>query len=460
MERRRLELEEKRRKLEEMKRAREERMAATAALRRPVAPTPSTDRFTRDIPQASTRGNRQQVDDLLNNIQGQPVTAQAPTSSLSRPGSALSGSYQNKIPSATYRNQATQNIPEASTRDDLRVPSDEAGEVQRDTTIQSPVSNGLRVDTAAESNPGDRTLDYIDAQEELFEIPQRAERITYSRGVQTFDLSTESDQESTERDQEINQAGRETEEELRKRLESEFDIEKEKLERQIQELVDEEKKRSRKGQVTELSQEEKLEILAAPEFARFLEDSGKIIQRALSDGYDYIRDYAIGGEELLKTREVSVTCLDFPDNETGTFWVGTEEGGIYVADRFDRAGQKSGINSREIYKAHDAPVTSVDFHPLKGSIDFSDLFLSTSVDWTVKLWRARPGSKPSNGMPRVNGTSGQTTNVPPIYSFEESSDYVFDAKWHPNHPAVFGTVSGDGQFEIWNLNADTEVCFD
>jgi hypothetical protein len=119
MERRRIELEEKRRKLEEMKRAREERMAATAALRRPVPATPSTDRYTRDIPAASTRGNRQQVDDLLNNIlgQSQPIHGSASTPSVSRPGSALSGTYQNKIPSATYRNQATQNIPEVSPRD-------------------------------------------------------------------------------------------------------------------------------------------------------------------------------------------------------------------------------------------------------------------------------------------------------------------------------------------------------
>lgn len=152
-----------------------------------------------------------------------------------------------------------------------------------------------------------------------------------------------------------------------------------------------------------------------------------------------------------------MTCLDFPDNETGAFWVGTEEGGVYVVDRFDRAGQKSGINAREIYKSHDAPVTSVDFHPLKGPIDFSDLFLSTSVDWTVKLWRARPGSRPSTGVSTVGSASGQTANVPPIYSFEEANDYVYDARWHPSHPAVFGSVSGDGQFEIWNLNADTEV---
>lgn len=47
----------------------------------------------------------------------------------------------------------------------------------------------------------------------------------------------------------------------------------------------------------DLSEEERIAILETPEFSRFLEDSGKIIQRALSDGYDYIRDYAIGGEQ-------------------------------------------------------------------------------------------------------------------------------------------------------------------
>ena len=49
----------------------------------------------------------------------------------------------------------------------------------------------------------------------------------------------------------------------------------------------------------DLTDEERLAILETPEFSRFLEDSGKIIQRALSDGYDYIRDYAIGGEQTM-----------------------------------------------------------------------------------------------------------------------------------------------------------------
>jgi len=41
---------------------------------------------------------------------------------------------------------------------------------------------------------------------------------------------------------------------------------------------------------------------------------------------------------------------------------------------------------------------------------------------------------------------------------DEADDYVYDVKWHPSHPAVFGTVDGSGKFDLWNLNMDTEVC--
>jgi hypothetical protein len=30
-------------------------------------------------------------------------------------------------------------------------------------------------------------------------------------------------------------------------------------------------------------------------------------------------------------------------------------------------------------------------------------------------------------------------------------------KWHPTHPAVFGSVDGTGKFDLWNLNQDVEV---
>lgn len=49
------------------------------------------------------------------------------------------------------------------------------------------------------------------------------------------------------------------------------------------------------------------------------------------------------------------------------------------------------------------------------------------------------------------------TDIKPLYSFEGADDYVYDVKWSPNHPALFGSVDGTGKFSLWNLNVDTEV---
>lgn len=50
------------------------------------------------------------------------------------------------------------------------------------------------------------------------------------------------------------------------------------------------------GHILELTEEERASIYIAPEFLDFVEQSTKIVQRALNDGYDYIRDYTIGAE--------------------------------------------------------------------------------------------------------------------------------------------------------------------
>jgi len=149
--------------------------------------------------------------------------------------------------------------------------------------------------------------------------------------------------------------------------------------------------------------------------------------------------------------EVSVTSMGFADQDTTRFCVGTEEGAIYEAGRYNRAGAKAGISGSEIYKGHAGPVTGLHFHPLSGPIDFSDLFLSSSVDWTSRLWRARSANAPRTAPP------GQIQHLPPILTFEESSDYVYDVKWHPKHPALFAQVDGAGKFDIYNLNQNTEV---
>ncbi|KAI0033657.1 cytoplasmic dynein intermediate chain [Vararia minispora EC-137] len=455
----------------------------------------------------------------------------------------------------------------------------------------------------------------IDVEQELFELPQR-ERVMYNKEIQTATFDS-SDEESPPHDTggvgtstEDVRREREREAALEAAREAELEAESVQLDREIAQ------------EIRDLTEEERTSIFAAPEFLDFVEQSSKIVQRALNDNYDYIRDYSVGTEtggddsegkrvkrvcafwderycknrsitdldwspkypelsvasynknpaalnepdgivavwnmhllerpefvfhsqsdvlsvtfspfhsnlvfggtysgqillwdtrskhlpvlktplsaaghthpvyamqmvgtqnahnlitsstdglvcswlvdmlaqpqetlELVhaghnKTGEVAITALDFPDNETSTFWIGTEEGNLYQANRHDRAGAKAGLNAHDVYRAHAGPVTGLHFHPADGPVDFSDLFLSCSVDWTVKLWRARglTNTKPSTG--------GAPTAVPPLYSFDEADDYVYDVKWHPTHPAVFGAVDGSGKFDLWNLNIDTEV---
>ncbi|CAG8496009.1 23735_t:CDS:10 [Dentiscutata erythropus] len=152
--------------------------------------------------------------------------------------------------------------------------------------------------------------------------------------------------------------------------------------------------------------------------------------------------------EHSKTDEVSVTAFGFPSDETTAFWVGTEEGNIYQANRRGRPGGKAGINQYDFYKGHWGPVTGLHFHPNNNDTDeFSDLFLTSSVDWTIKLWRAKSFLKQPTSLQIIT----------PLHSFDCADDYVYDVKWSPRHPAQFASVDGTGKFSLWNMNMDVEV---
>lgn len=74
--------------------------------------------------------------------------------------------------------------------------------------------------------------------------------------------------------------------------------------------------------------------------------------------------------------------------------------------------------------------------------DMSELMLSASMDWTVKLWYPKQEQS--------------TTPIQPIYTFESSQEYVYDVQWSPVHPSVFAQVDGDGYVDVWDINRDTE----
>lgn len=83
----------------------------------------------------------------------------------------------------------------------------------------------------------------------------------------------------------------------------------------------------------------------------------------------------------MQSKPVAVTCLDFPHSDVNNFVVGSEEGAAYSACRH---GAKAGIT--DTYDSHQGPVTGISVNAVQGGIDFSHLFLTSSIDWTIKLW--------------------------------------------------------------------------
>ncbi|XP_041922846.1 dynein, cytoplasmic 1, intermediate chain 2a isoform X2 [Alosa sapidissima] len=133
-----------------------------------------------------------------------------------------------------------------------------------------------------------------------------------------------------------------------------------------------------------------------------------------------------------QSKTVAVTCMSFPLGDVNNFVVGSEDGSVYMACRH---GSKAGIS--EMFEGHHGPITGIHCHNSGGPVDFSHLFVTSSFDWTCKLW--------------------STKNNKPLYSFEDNSDYVYDVMWSPTHPALFACVDGVGHLDLWNLNNDTEV---
>ncbi|KFD52347.1 hypothetical protein M513_06728 [Trichuris suis] len=136
--------------------------------------------------------------------------------------------------------------------------------------------------------------------------------------------------------------------------------------------------------------------------------------------------------QLKQSKQVGAYCMRFAPNDVNNFFIGSDDGCVYAGCRH---GNKAGIT--DVYEGHSGTTAGMDIHAATGPIDFSNLMLTCSFDWTVKLWN--------------------TKELKPLYSFENNSDYVFDVAWSPAHPALFASVDGTGKLELWHLNQDTEL---
>eukprot|EP00164_Ancoracysta_twista_P002081 GFYU01002743.1.p1 GENE.GFYU01002743.1~~GFYU01002743.1.p1 ORF type:complete len:653 (-),score=149.55 GFYU01002743.1:290-2248(-) len=132
------------------------------------------------------------------------------------------------------------------------------------------------------------------------------------------------------------------------------------------------------------------------------------------------------------SRDVATTCMSFPHGEVNGFYVGSEEGSVYKANRH---GSKTGVV--ETLSAHHGPITSIDFHGGGGQLDFSDLYITSSIDWTVRLWSRKLDK--------------------PLHAYEDFGDYVYNVKWSPAHPALFAAADGSGNLQFWDIAHDPDV---
>lgn len=154
-----------------------------------------------------------------------------------------------------------------------------------------------------------------------------------------------------------------------------------------------------------------------------------------------------------RTEDIAPTCVSFPRSDPTYFLAGTEDSSIVPVHRYDRAGAKAGVDQRIVYRGHAAPITGLDFHPSRGKVDLGDLALSSSLDWTVKLWRVKPHS---SAMSSANATGEALQVEKPILDIMRE-DVVYDVKWSPVKPGVFGCVDGAGRLEVFDINVDVEV---
>ena len=119
----------------------------------------------------------------------------------------------------------------------------------------------------------------------------------------------------------------------------------------------------------------------------------------------------------------------------GVMYVGGDDGCVYKSKMHaDREGE----HVFDTIRAHDAPISSLSFQPSTATAgsatsNASALYLTSSYDWTVKLW--------AQHSPATLG------------SFESSRDYTYDAAWHPTHPGLFVCGDSTGQLDVWRLGA-------
>jgi WD40 repeat protein len=138
------------------------------------------------------------------------------------------------------------------------------------------------------------------------------------------------------------------------------------------------------------------------------------------------------GEMTTLQPPLNVSCISYGQSDNSNLShiiVGSGAGELFKCQLPYKPTENDNVKTN----AHFGLITSIQEHPMSSNSKYKHLVLTSSLDWTVKLWN-------------VNNLSQ------PLYEFfSPTCDYVCDVQWSPTHPAVFLTVSSTGYLCLWNL---------
>lgn len=82
---------------------------------------------------------------------------------------------------------------------------------------------------------------------------------------------------------------------------------------------------------------------------------------------------------------------------------------------------------------------------------YKNLLLSSSLDWSIKLWNVIPPDDRST-MRLAQSRSDNVSHLKPLLEFiTPTCNYVSDVQWCPTNPALFSTITSCGHLSLWNL---------
>ncbi|KAK9461879.1 WD40-repeat-containing domain protein [Lipomyces oligophaga] len=177
-----------------------------------------------------------------------------------------------------------------------------------------------------------------------------------------------------------------------------------------------------------------------------------------------------------RTEELAPTALGVSSSDQSFILLGSEDGNVYSYNRTSRTNSRAGLSLATAVTGHFAPLTGMHCHPSNSPLDLTDLVLTSSLDWTVKLWKVQ---KPTShvqvgneaGLQSAFGPSspGAERAIPnagmqnklglePLLEFI-GEDSVYDVSWSPVRSGVFASTGSSGKVDIWDLTIDKEVPF-